>query len=119
MKQVIVVPETDDFKHPVSHESVVWINAALGNPNLDGRDVQYLAPYWITEDFRGVNRVYHIAGVTKNEDGTTVITLGNSFVIDQPWNGMGQTRKFEYHGLNEFGLEEIQNGLLRRTTTNA
>ena len=114
MKQVIVVPETDDFKHPVSHESVVWINSKLGNPNLTGRDVQYLAPYWITEDFRGVDRVYHIASVSKNGDGTTIIKLGNSFIINKPWDDMGQTRKFEYHSLSEFGLEELEEGLLKR-----
>ena len=119
MKHVIVVPETDDFKHPVSHESVVWINAALGNPNLDGRDVQYLAPYWITDDFRGVNRVYHITSVSKNEDGTTVIKLGNSFVLAQPWDGVGNTRRFEYHPLDTFDLTEIEPGLLRRNPTNA
>jgi len=114
MKQVIVVPETDKFTHPVSHESVVWINSNLGSPNLTGRDVQYLAPYWITEKFRGVDRVYHISNVSKNEDGTTTIQLGNSFVIDKPWDKMGQTRKFEYHSLTEFGLEEIEKGLLKR-----
>jgi len=113
MKHVMVVPETDDFKHPVSHENVVWINAKLGTPNLGGWDAQYLAPYWITEGFRGVNRVYHIISVTKDENGTTVIKLGNSFVVEPVWDKMGNPRKFEYHPLDSFGLSELQPGLLK------
>ena len=119
MKQVIVVPETDKFTHYVSHENVVWINANLGTPNLDGRNVQYLAPYWITSDFRGVNRVYHITGVSKAENGNTFIKLGNSFVTYKVWDKMGQVRKFEYHGLDEFGLSEIEDGLLKQATKSA
>lgn len=114
MAQVIVVPETDEFTHPVSHESEVWINAKLGTPNLEGRDVKYLAPYWITEKFRGVNRVYHILTVSKDVNGTTIIQLGNSFVTNKTWDHMGQVRKFEYHDLNEFGFIEIAEGLLKQ-----
>ena len=114
MPQVIVVPETDEYKLHVSHENVVWINSRLGIPNLNGRNVHYLAPYWITAGFRGVNRVYHIANVRQSEDGTTIINLGNSFVIDEPWNNMGQPVRFEYHSLSKFGLEEIEEGLLKR-----
>lgn len=113
MPQVIVVPETSDFIQPVSHESVVWINASLGTPRLDDRNARYLAPYWITENFRGVNRVYHITGVTKSDDGTTIINLGNSFVLADLWDQIGNPRKFEYHPLSSFGLSEIENGLLR------
>ena len=114
MTQVIVVPETADFTHHVSHENVVWITPNLGTPNLDGRDARYLAPFWITPDFNGVNRIYHITGVSRNEDGGTSITLGNSFVLDEPWDGMGSRRKFEYHPLAGFGFTEIEPGLLRR-----
>ena len=114
MTQVIVVPETDEYTHPVSHESEVWINSKLGTPDLAGRDAKYLAPYWITEKFRGVDRVYHILNVSKSADGTTLIQLGNSFVTSEPWDNMGQLRKFEYHDLSEFGFLEIEDGLLKR-----
>ena len=113
MPQVIVVPETEDFTVPVSHENIVWINKNLGVPRLEERGVSYLAPYWITEDFRGVNRVYHIVSHRQTEDGTTEITLGNSFLIVGAWNQMGNVIRFEYHDLESFGLEEIGQGLLR------
>jgi hypothetical protein len=113
MPQVIVVPETNEFTHHVSHESVVWINANLGTPRLDARDVRYLAPYWITPGFRGTNRVYHITSVSQSAEGTTIIQLGNSFVTQGVWNEMGNARRFEYHELSGFGLEEIEHGLLR------
>jgi len=115
MSEVIVVPETDDFTYPVSHECIVWINANLGTPNLSGRGVRYLAPYWITEDLRGVNRLYHILDLRKDDKGVTTIVLGNSFVTPKLWDSMGQTRKFEYHSLNEFGMEEIEPGLLKQS----
>jgi hypothetical protein len=114
MAQVIVVPETDEFIHPVSHESEVWINSKLGSPDLAGRNARYLAPYWITEKFRGVNRVYHISNVSKDADGTTIIQLGNSFATGESWDNMGQVRKFEYHDLSDFGFVEIEEGLLKR-----
>jgi hypothetical protein len=118
MIQVIVVPETGEFIHDVSHENVVWINASLGVPNLDGRNARYLAPCWLTEGFRGVNRVFHIRSVTTIENGNTEIALGNSFVLDQVWDEMGSPRKFEYHPLEAFGFEELEDGLLRRLQAN-
>ena len=117
MKHIIVVPETSDYQLDVSHESVVYINAKLGTPKLDEWDAQYLAPYWIKEG--GANRVYHITDVTKDADGLTTITLGNSFVTDKVWSGMGNARRFEYHPLEAFGFTEIEPGLLKRVQKNA
>jgi hypothetical protein len=112
MINVIVVPETDDFKEHVSHESVVWINKNIGIPRIKDNNAKYLAPYWITDKFRGVNRVFHILDHYKCENGTYEIILGNSFVIDKAWDKMGNPRKFEYHKLKDFGFEEIKDGLL-------
>lgn len=111
---VMVVPETEDFANSVSHESLVWINANLGTPKLNERNVKYLAPYWITEKLRGVNRVYHITNHSLCADGTTEIELGNSFVLprNELWDNMGNFRRFEYHALSSFGLMEIREGLL-------
>lgn len=113
MKNVIVVPETDDFTQHVSHESVVWISEKLGTPKLDERNVQYLAPFWITEGLRGVNRIFEIKSVTTVENGVTEIILGNSFTVEPTWDNMGQFRKFEYHPLKDFGFHEIAPGLLQ------
>ena len=114
MPQVIVVPETSEFSHTVSHSSVVWINPNLGTPQLDAREARYLAPFWLTDEFRGANRVYHILNIRTDENGTTEISLGNSFVLAEPWTGMGNPRKFEYHALESFGLNEICPGLVCR-----
>ncbi len=114
MINVIVVPETDDFKESVSHGSVVWINSNIGVPKLEGNNAKYLAPYWITDNFRGVNRVYHILDHYKCNDGTYEIVLGNSFVLNDVWDNIGNPRKFEYHRLSEFGFAEITDGLLLR-----
>lgn len=113
--RVIVVPETEDFTHYVSHENVVGINTKLGTPDLIGRNAKYLAPYWITKNFRGVNRIYHILNALKDKNGNTCIELGNSFVTNKPWDNMGQLVRFEYHDLSEFNFEEIQNGILKLT----
>jgi len=83
MKNVIVVPETDEYKLHVSHENVVWINSTLGTPKLKQRNVNYLVPFWKTEGFKGVNRIFHIESSEKLSDGTTKITLGNSFVVNE------------------------------------
>ncbi|MGD0712357.1 MAG: hypothetical protein ABR968_14370 [Bacteroidales bacterium] len=105
MINVIVVPETDKYKFDVSHDSVVYINPELGEPNLEGRNAKYLAPYWIAEQC--VNRIFHIVGIEENE-----ITLGNSFVLDENWDKMEQHRRFEYHSLESFDLVEIKDGIL-------
>lgn len=110
MINVIVVPETEGYKIDVSHENVVWITKNLGVPDLDGRKARYLAPFWITDKFRGVNRLFHIDDIITYEK-VTEIYLGNSFVT-KTWNKMGQNRRFEYHLLENFGLRELQPGLL-------
>ena len=110
MPTVIVVPETEEFEHDVSHRNVVWINKNLGVPQLKERDARYLAPFW-TGPARGVNRVYHIVDV-RDAVGSTEIELGNSFVVSSKWKNMGQPRRFEYHPLAAFGFTEIRPGLL-------
>lgn len=110
MINVIVVPETEQFKMDVSHENVVWVTRNLGIPDLEGRNAKYFAPYWITDKFRGVNRVFHIEDFFTYEK-VSEIYLGNSFIIPL-WNKMGQYRRFEYHSLDSFGLKEIQPGIL-------
>ena len=112
MKRIIVVPETSDYELDVSHEGIVYINAKLGTPHFDKWDARYLAPYWIKEG--GANRVYHITDVAQDANGMTTITLGNSFVLDKVWSGMGNARRFEYHPLEAFGFTEIEPGLLKR-----
>jgi hypothetical protein len=76
-------------------------------PKLEEHNARYLAPYWITEDIRGVNRLYHILDISDNE-----ITLGNSFVLDKVWDDIGQYRKFEYHPLKSFNFIELKEGIL-------
>ena len=112
MINVIVVPEIEDFIRDVTYEEVIWINKALGVPKLEEKNAKYIAPFWITDKFRGVNRIYHIndAYVTKN--GTFEFVLGNSFILTNVWDSMGNPRKFEYHKLSSFGMLEIKEGLL-------
>lgn len=110
MPTVIVVPETSDFEHDVSHNNVVWINKNLGIPHLESRNATYLAPFWL-EASRGVNRVYHITD-TEDAPTCTVIRLGNSFVLPRVWDGVGNYRRFEYHDLSALGMIEICPGLL-------
>ena len=113
MPMVIVVPETENFKLDVSHGEEIWITSNLGVPNLGGHDARYVAPCWNTEDFCGVNRIYHI-GNTHSDTNVFTIYLGNSFVLPEIWNNMGQLRRFEYHDLTVFGLRELQDGILVR-----
>ena len=111
MIKVIVVPETENFKLDVSQGEEIWINANLGVPNLDGHNARYIAPCWITENFCGVNRIYHITDTHQDTEAHTIY-LGNSFVLPRIWNNMGQSRRFEYHDLSVFGMRELQNGIL-------
>ncbi|GIM54572.1 hypothetical protein [Capnocytophaga cynodegmi] len=111
---VIVVPQSDEYTFDVSHNGTVWINGNLGTPRLDERNVKYLAPYWLNPDNRGVYRIYHILEHYKlnNENNTYEIILGNSFVLDNKWDNVGNSRRFEYHKLKDFGFVEIKDGLL-------
>ena len=109
MIKVIVVPETDKFKHDIFHGEEIYINKALGEPNLKYHNAKYVAPYLLNE--QKVLRVYQILSINPIS-GSYEIYLGNSYVVDGGWNGMGQHRKFEYHPLEKFGFKEIQNGFL-------
>lgn len=53
MPRVIVVPETEDFEHDVSHKNEIWINDNLGEPLLTKHDARYLAPFWIGKNEGG------------------------------------------------------------------
>ena len=113
MIQVIVVPQTDEFKEDVSHNDMVYINLNLGEPNLGGRDARYAAPCWLYADKPGVRRVYQILS-TFTDGQSTVLRLGNSFLLDEVWNDMGQSRRYEYHPLKNFGYVEVQKGHLMK-----
>ena len=112
---VVVVPETADYKLHVSHENIVWINKKLGIPDLINNNAHYLAPFWLQAP-RGVMRIYHIQPelMDTSEKDASTIKLGNSFVLDSPWTKIGQPLRFEYHSLAEFGFEEIKPGLLSK-----
>ncbi len=110
MANVIVVPETKEFRLDVSHRNLVWVSKKLGIPKLKHRQANYLAPFWIGED-EGVSRLYHIVGAEDCPE-TTDLILGNSFVLPTKWTAAGQRRRFEYHPLTSFGFVEIKPGLL-------
>ncbi len=109
---VLIVPETPDFKTPVSHENIIWINKNLGEPKLKVHNALYVAPYWV-EDNVGVTRIFHIRKfINTPESDSFEIILGNSFVLEIPFTLLGQKRRFEYRLLSDFGFAEICPGLL-------
>lgn len=110
MPKVIIVPETEDFEHDVSHRNIVWITKNLGTPKLDEHDARYLAPLWVGEN-HGVNRIYHILSIIDSNESTE-INLGNSFVLKTPWQNAGQHRRFEYHDLADFEFVEVCPGII-------
>ncbi|GAB3866082.1 hypothetical protein GCM10028824_06120 [Hymenobacter segetis] len=112
MIHVMVVPETEEFKDFVKHDDLIFINLNLGVPNFAGWQARYAAPYWISGE-RGVKRIYHIKSVT-NDGQSTVLALGNSFVLDEAWDEMEQARRFAYFPLKNFGFVEVQEGVLMK-----
>ena len=109
MKNVIVVPETDDFIGDLFNKEIIYINEALGEPQLKNNNADYIAPYILAE--QRVLRVYEILEM-RHVAPSYEIYLGNSFLVRGGWNGMGQHRKFEYHPLDKFNFKEIQLGFL-------
>lgn len=110
---VIVVPEKGQFIQDATFSHQIYINSDLGEPNLKGRNAKYIAPYWLDVQEPGVDRVYAIEDMNRSDDGSCwIITLGNSFVLNKKWKGMGNHRKYEYHNLIDFGFVEIKDGLL-------
>ena len=109
MISVIVVPETDEFKHDLFHGETIYINETLGEPKLKERNAKYLAPYLLTEQC--VFRLYEILDM-KHVPPSYEIYLGNSFLVEGKWNKINQPRKFEYHKLEEFNFIELKDGFL-------
>ena len=87
MINVIVVPETDAFREDLFHGETIYINEALGEPNLKGRNVRYVAPYLMKE--QRVLRLYQIIDM-KHVKPSYEIYLGNSFLLKQPWNNLNR-----------------------------
>lgn len=110
MVTVLIVPETEQYAFNVSHENLVWVNKKLGVPDLRKHNTRYIAPLWLREP-AGINRVYHIRKTNHLEDCTEYL-LGNSFVLDNPWNNPAQRRRFEYLPLSDLGFSELQDGVL-------
>lgn len=109
MISVIVVPETDEFKNALFHGEKVYINEALGEPQLKTKNAKYLAPYLLTE--KCVLRLYEIIEM-KHIPPSYEIYLGNSFLVTEKWDKINQPRKFEYHKLEEFNFIELKDGFL-------
>ena len=109
MVNVIVVPETAEFSEDLFQGEVIYINEKLGEPNLKGRNVRYIAPFLLNE--QRVLRLYEILEV-RHVPPSYEIYLGNSFLVKEMWNKMNQHRKFEYHSLDEFNFIELTEGFL-------
>lgn len=107
---VLIVPETDDFKIHVSHGNIVWVNKNLGKPKLGEWNAKYLAPFWLL-DKKGINRIYHILSMNPTGDAYE-FKLGNSFILNIPITEISQKRAFSYKSLREFNFVEINDGLL-------
>ena len=107
--RVIVVPEDEFFAKRLALEHIIFINKNLGNPKL--KNVRYAAPYILDKNNRGVHRLYHIIEVTHDEN-STILKLGNSFLLKETWDKMKQFQKFQYENLDDFNLIEIKKGLL-------
>lgn len=109
---VIVVPELQEYLEEFYHDNKVWISAKLGRPQLEENNAKYLAPFWLTDD-RGVNRIFEIEKMEKYEEaGLYVITLGNSYKLEKSFLSERKPRRFEYHPLSAFGVEEGQGATL-------
>ena len=109
MINVMVVPETDDFREDLFHGEVIYINEKLGEPNLEGRNVRYIAPFLMKE--QKVLRLYEILDI-KHISPSYEIYLGNSFLVHEAWDKMNNRRRFEYHPLSEFNYIELKEGFL-------
>ncbi len=109
MSNVIVVPEKSEFWEDLFQGEVIYINENLGEPQLESRGVRYIAPYLLDAD--RVFRVYHISEI-RYVKPSYEIYLGNSFLVQNEWRNMGQTRRFEYHRLSDFGFVEQRPGFL-------
>jgi len=110
---VIVVPETDEFK-PEIHDGIgskIYINSKLGKPNLQGSNVKYVVPYFLTN--KEAHFIYQILDMFLSQDGNAwCICLGNSYILKKYNIEVSQTRRFEYHPLSTFGFKEILDGFL-------
>ena len=106
---VIIVPEKDEYAEDLFYYDTVYINPALGKPRLKERNAKYLAPLLLSNEEHSVTRIFHILEFDKVK---SIIIVGNSFVLDKPWNQIGQNRRFEYVPLEDFGFVEINNGIL-------
>jgi hypothetical protein len=109
MINVIVVPENDNFKIDVSYRNIVAFEKNTQIPGLKEHNAKYLAPYWLTKNFKGVNRIFHIEGL---DPETNEIKLGNSFVLKNSWDQMSNHRNYELHCLESFNLIEVNEGYL-------
>ncbi|UTC61414.1 hypothetical protein E4O05_07545 [Treponema sp. OMZ 787] len=110
MENVIVIPETEDYKLDVLYDSIVYINQALGVPKLKEHNVKYCAPFWLK--YNAVYRLYEINNHGKN-GSSYFIELGTGFLLPQPWNNMGQRLRFEYHQLSSFGVVPCSGTILK------
>lgn len=117
MANAIIVPETEQYRLPVSHEDRIWITKQLGVPQLEQNNATYAAPFWITAT-TGVLRVYHVIAINDRHEDTELV-LGNAFVLPTPWVGLRQHRRFEYHSLRSLGFVEAWPGVLVRSERDA
>ena len=106
---VVVVPELEEYKNDAFNGEVIYIHSKLGEPKLQEHNAKYVAPYWLDEN--QVERVYQILEMRLIGD-VYQIYLGNSFVVKDGWDHIGQRRKYEYHHLQDFGFSEAEDGFL-------
>lgn len=111
MAIVVVVPVTEGFQLEVLHDDLITIARDLGIPRVFEREVRYLAPYCL-EGRRGAWRLYYIRSAVLGTLNTEIL-VGNSFVLNEPWEDIGEQIQVEYHPLSTFGLKERYHGMLQ------
>ncbi|OIR13284.1 hypothetical protein GALL_56690 [mine drainage metagenome] len=106
---VMVIPELKEYKNDAFTGEVIYIHRKLGEPKFKEHNTRYIAPYWL--DVNQVERIYQILEVRAVGDSYEVY-LGNSFILKDGWDNIGQRRKYEYHSLESFGFSEAADGFL-------
>ncbi len=106
---VMVIPELKEYKNDAFTGEVIYIHAKLGEPKFKEHNTKYIAPYWL--DVNQVERIYQILEIRLVGDSYQIY-LGNSFILKDGWDNIGQRRKYEYHTLESFGFSEVCDGFL-------
>ena len=108
---VMIVPQKGVVEMEALRYQSVYIDKALGRPNLEHYNCKYIVPFWMRKRC-AAKRIFKIEGKPIEHEDSYEIKLGASFELPELLVKSRSHRRLVFEPLYRFKLIELLDGVL-------